>query len=182
MNLKAKQILVYDDEGVGRSQIGRVMIQDRLPNIPIFAVGLKEPRSGRTTMHPSVIRIIHERYGVDISKEKVTLLKPEMVTKDTIVVGLTDTIAPNFLREKALDIFLAPIDDPASDLEHLLDVIATRTYYVAWLFDLVLSKRFEQIGIKRDERGFVLPRYLSDFEPSNIETKYRRGHFGYEGF
>jgi protein-tyrosine-phosphatase len=177
-----KRLIVYCDEGVGRSQVGRVMLKDRLPDMSILAAGLGNPKSGRITMHPSVIKLVNERYGIDVSKEKITLLKPEMVTNDTIAIGLTNTPPPDFLKKKALDIFLAPVDDPAGDIDSILDFTATRIYYVAWLTALILTRSPEVIGIRRDEHNFVQPRYLSSFEPPNIEEEYSWREFGYELF
>lgn len=172
-------ILVYDDEGVGRCHIAAVMIKDNLPNIPVLAVGLREPQSGRTTMHPSVVELLATRYKVDIADEKVTLLKPEHVDEQTIALGLTTTPPPSYLMEKAADVLLAPIDDPGSDLEHMLEFSATRIYYISWLLENVLSKSPERIGQLKDDKGLIIPRYLFEFEPPLLEEEYRWVSFGH---
>lgn len=110
---KEINILVVDEEGVGRNNLGKAVLMKKLPDIPINSAGIHKPESGRTDIHPSVIEVAKNRYGVDISDWPVQLLSPEMINNQTLVLVLCNPeLVPDYVLENAYDVLLAPIEDP----------------------------------------------------------------------
>lgn len=180
MSVKKEKIniVIVDEEGVGRSRIGQALVQKQLPNISINGVGVRRPDSGRTTMHPLVVQTVSARCGADISNEPVTLLTPEMVTAETIVLVLNDhKNLPGWVTQQALAVLLAPIADPFPKLENELENAASRISFHAWLLMYVLTNKFEELDTKKDSSGNVKPRYLVEFEPRTIEPEYSYDNF-----
>lgn len=168
-------ILSWDDQGAGRCWFGLAAIQNMLPDALVLAVGLNMPDSGRTRIHPDVSALIKLRYRIDYTNAEIRTLKPYMVTPNTIGVGFTHTPPPDFLRRDALDIFLAPKDDPFPTLGRALDHTANQTYLDALLLKQIITRHPEEIGVKRNKQGLIVPRYLSDFQPPK-EPEYLGGY------
>lgn len=177
------QIFIYDSEGAGRCWIGAAMVEYGLKkrgiDIPVIPVGLGLPKSGRITINEDVAQLIFRRYHRDLSGSLTTKLDSSMLTDKTLALGLTHDRAPNFINEKVLDHFLGGVMDPFPNLEKNLDPIATQIYYCAWMLETIITKMPKKIGARRDERGFVVPSFLSELD--NIsEEFYSRGVMGLE--
>ncbi|NCS97444.1 MAG: hypothetical protein GW762_02550 [Candidatus Pacebacteria bacterium] len=166
-------LLDLDKEGVGRSNLGKSVKQAVFPTLEKNAAGVHPPESGRTDIHPSVISVAEKRHGSDIAGWPVQVLTPEMVNALTIVIVYCDPkLIPDFVLEQAFDVLLAPIQDPFGNLESKLENTATQIAFFNWLLYVTLTSRFDEIGTHRDENGYVIPRYLVQFEPKNIEPEY----------
>lgn len=172
---QVERIIVYDDEGAGRCHLGKYAVQrslqEKLPKVTFLAAGLRKPDSGRVTIHPLPANTIKYRHGLDVLNDPVHLLVPEDVNGLTIALGLTSTVPHAFLLENAFDVLIAPAQDPFHDLANELEPIATEIGLIAWLFEWVLLRKFNELGTKRDESGIVKPRRLVTFQPM-VEPEY----------
>ena len=154
-------IVVIDEEGVGRSKIGQAMIKSYFPNMTIVGAGVREPDSKRTDMHPDVVKLIQQRCLIDISQDIVVLLKPDMKTKNTIALVLNDQEhLPEYVTEQAFDVFIAPVEDPGNDIENKLEIAADCINEFVSMLIHFLTYRFNEIGTQRMVNGNVIPRLL----------------------
>lgn len=176
---KRKRVLIVDKQGVGRSNLAKSALGSELPGMEITAVGVNHPDSRRTNIHPAVVTVAKNRHGNDISDWPVQRLRPEDVDSNTLVVVFCNpNLIPYFVLQQALDVLLAPIEDPfGDDIAQKLEVTATQIAYYTWLLALAIHRRFDEIGTSRNDSGEVIPRYLTQFEPKNIEPEY-----SYDGF
>jgi len=171
----ASKVLDLDLEGVGRCNLAKSgQTTEGLPGFMFTAAGVNHPDSGRTDIHPAVIDVAKRRHGNDIAGWPVQRIEPEMVDKDTIVLMLcSPDLVPDFVLSQAKDVFLFPIADPFGvDIEQKLEVTTSQIAWMNWLLSLVLTTRSDEVGNSRDERGWIIPRYLVQFEPKNIEPEY----------
>lgn len=159
--------LWLDAEGVGRSNLGKSIGGGD-------SAGVNRPQSGRADIHPKVIELAKRRYGVDISTWPVQQLRPEQVDENTVVIALLGDVSqiPDFVFLHALDVFLAPIEDPFEDLDSMLEHTVSQIAWIEWLLSFVLTQRLEEVGTNRDATGKVIPRNLGSFEPINGEPEY----------
>lgn len=97
-----------------------------------------------------------------------------MVNDRSIVVCLCEPeFIPHFVVVQAFDVPLAPLADPfGNDIENKLDITATQIAYFSWLLEYILTNKFEKLNTHRDTSGHVIPRYLTQFEPRDIEPEY----------
>jgi protein-tyrosine-phosphatase len=166
-------LLFLDREGVGRANIAKAMVTQSLPGITVNSAGVLEPDSKRKDMHPEITSLVQRRLNIDISDWKVQLLKPEMISAATVVLVLCDPgLLPDYVTKQALDVLLAPIHDPFENFESKLENTATTIALINWLLCLTLKQKPAEIGTNRDNRGMVIPRHLTVFEPPGIDPEY----------
>lgn len=163
--------LYLDLEGVGRSNLSKVA--DSLEGEK-DAAGVNRPKSGRTTVHPKVVEMAFQKMNEDISNWPIQQLQPSMIDQNTLVIALLPEIEliPEYVRRLALDVFLAPIFDPAEHM-HVLSYTWMQICHINWLVEYILTHDFEKVGVNRDEFGFVIPRDLASFESTHIEPKFQ---------
>ena len=172
LNIEQVKILWLDLEGVGRCNLGK-SISEKNPH-KNDAAGVDHPQSGRTDIHPQVVDVAMRRFQIDIVDWPVQRLEPNMVDESTIVVALLQEVSriPDFVFEQSLDVFHAPIPDPADNLDNMLEHTATQIAHIYWLLAYLLDQQPEQVGNSRNEQGRVIPRDLTRFEPINIDPEH----------
>lgn len=177
MATSSKEIrrLWLDLEGVGRSVLSKV--RDGHDGQENSAAGVNTPKSGRTTMHPSVIKLALEREGLDITSWSVRKLQPNMIDQNTLVIALLleQELIPEHVYHSAFDVLLAPIFDPAETL-NILDYTWLQIFYINWLVNYILTHDFEKLGNCRNEQGVIIPREITSFEPDFVEPEHSLEH------
>lgn len=156
-------ILVVDEEGVGRNKIGQIMIKNELPKTIVIGAGVREPDSKRKDIHQEVINLLKRRCGIDVSQDKVKLLKPDMVNNKTLVLVLNDPEhLPAYVKEKAFDILLAPVEDPGNDIKIKLEIAADYIESYISLLVNILNNSFNKVGVSKDFKGNIIPRDIRE--------------------
>lgn len=132
--MSKENILFVCRQNVGRSQMGEGFLKaltNQDPDIHVGSAGIDitgMEEKYHQHPHPQVISVMEE-IGIDISKQQITQVSPELLKDSTRVIVLTkEEELPDYFREFKHKTVIYPIEDPAPgrsdgvDLERLRNV------------------------------------------------------------